>query len=638
MIRLKILLLLLLLLSVLLSCEDQVQHQEEKPRANLAYQIFRKSTKEEDIKKKLSLLTKALAEIDDPADSLRSMIYDHKIYYLHRLDQLDSALYYSDLMIADGIKRRDTLEQARAFYRKARTFFYKGNHAEVLQNSFQSQKYYLLAGDSTNAARRLVELAIAQIRLGDLSGSQESATKALSILEKNRDSTYLTSAHNNLAMTFKRLHDPGEAVAEYYKALKYSRSKEADLEILNNIAVLYAEQKEFEKSLSLFDSIRPLAAPGAALYQIKDNLYITQWLASGVDVEDSLKQVLHLRRQTEGSPGLLSSVEHLARVNKEQHPQEALKYATAYYELAQEKSVRDELNALEYLIELAPAPKSRDYAVIYINLNDSLVHSMEKAKNLFAKIKYDEEQKLQHISRLKALSARQHINLLNQRNQRNIAVLGILLLGGLTGFFYYFLLQRHKYEKVREIHQTEARISKRIHDELANDVYNVMTELENPQNLNKEITLNKLEDIYTRTRNISRENRPVATGPDYADDLHYMLSHNTPQTVKLYLAGLQNISWNKYKDETKMVIYRVLQELMVNMKKHSAASLVSLSFQENSSKLLISYRDNGKGLSKGALRKGSGLSNMNNRIKSIGGSSAIVEEENGFSMEITLPV
>lgn len=79
---------------------------------------------------------------------------------------------------------------------------------------------------------------------------------------------------------------------------------------------------------------------------------------------------------------------------------------------------------------------------------------------------------------------------------------------------------------------------------------------------------------------------------------------------------METIPWEKLSVNKKQVLYRVLQELMTNMKKHSQANLVAINFQHNK-KLIVSYKDNGKGT---MLKKGTGLNHTENRMASIKGS------------------
>ncbi len=200
--------------------------------------------------------------------------------------------------------------------------------------------------------------------------------------------------------------------------------------------------------------------------------------------------------------------------------------------------------------------------------------------------------------------------------------------------FYKFQI-RHKREKIREIYNTETRISKVIHDELANDVYNVMSGLEG---IAPAETMDKLEHIYSLTRNISRENMQIDTGPGYLDHLTALLSAICPEDARLIISG-RTISLNDLNPEKKFVVYRVLQEIMVNMKKHSRASLVALVITEEKKYLKIDYSDNGEGTTRQAIQNGNGLQNVENRISSINGKLTFeTEKTKGLKIMILIPV
>ncbi|GHA47907.1 hypothetical protein GCM10007103_31050 [Salinimicrobium marinum] len=623
----------------ILACREDIPNNSFEKRNDRAYRLLEKSKATEDIEQKLNLLSSALEEIPTSRDTLSAIIYDNLIYYYNLNKILDSSIYYSNLLINYGIETKDTLQIAKGYYRKASAFNFKNDQVNVLRNTFEAQKHYLLAGDSINAGQRGLELSIAQTRLGDFPGSQNSAVWALSLLENSSDSLYMASIYNNLAVTYRKMNDLDESIREYNNALKYVGTQADSLTVMNNLANIYAEKEEYDTSLDLLSSIIPLAEKTNALNRFKDNYYYTLWLRNKADVADSLISIMEARNRDHDLTGLLASYDHLVRIYEEDDPEKALHYANRYYETARKlHSVSDEVSALYYLVNLSPPRASKTYALTYIRLNDSILSARDQVKNLFAKINYDEERKLAEIDLLEKTTFQQQLEVLRGRNRLNIAILlGILLLGSVA-VIYYYLKQRHKKERIREIHATEARISKKIHDELANDVYNVMTELERPANLNKDVTLNKLESIYLRTRNISRENTPLPTGSNYQEDLHDMLSQSVPAHVNLYLSGFNEISWSKVSRESKIVVYRVLQELMVNMKKHSDASIVSLNFNENSSKLKITYNDNGSGFSSAELKKGAGLKNVENRIETIGGSFNFHPEKNtGFSAEILIP-
>lgn len=615
---------------------------EEKPeqeRSDPAFKTFTEAKATTDIDEKLRLLSRAAKEINTPRDTLLPNILDFQIYYHSLKKDHDSSLYFSDLMINTGIKTGDTSTIAKGYYRKAQTYLTLGDQEKVLQHVYKAQRLYRSIGDSVQAGRRLVEQANAQDRLGDFTGSHQSATEALQFLQPT-DSVYRSSAYNIIGLTSFELGDFEESIEEYKNALRFSASLSDSLIIHNNIALNYRELKDFKTADSIWSlALKKSDKNSPSGLRLADNYYYNRFLESGTNTAPALEEIAARRDEINDLQGLLGSYNHLSSVYAESNPAKAEKMAIKYLQISRDLgNPVVQLEALKKLITLNSGSTKGAYQAEYFRLNDSIINARNQIKNVFAKIKYDEEQKLNEIDRLRDITGTQKVELLQERNQKNLALLiGLLVIGG-AGFVYYHLKQHHRKEKIREVHNTEARISKKIHDELANDVYNVMTEIEHPATFDKEKTLDKLEGIYYRTRNISRENSPVITGAGFKDNLHHMLSISTPTKSRLYLTGLNDIHWEEINAEVKSVIFRVLQEMMVNMKKHSKASLVSLNFKTTSSRLQILYRDNGVGISSERLEKGSGLQNMETRIALVNGRINFQPDTNGFSAEISIPV
>ena len=107
------------------------------------------------------------------------------------------------------------------------------------------------------------------------------------------------------------------------------------------------------------------------------------------------------------------------------------------------------------------------------------------------------------------------------------------------------------------------------------------------------------------------------------------MQHNRKDT-KVVINNINTIDWHNVADHKKMVIYRALQELMVNMKKHSKAKVVSIVFKENKKKKEIRYTDDGIGITNKEIKL-NGLLNVESRIKGIGGSfNFTTSKGNGF--------
>jgi len=116
-----------------------------------------------------------------------------------------------------------------------------------------------------------------------------------------------------------------------------------------------------------------------------------------------------------------------------------------------------------------------------------------------------------------------------------------------------------------------------------------------------------------------------------------MLSTYNSNDTNVIINGIEKVNWETIDDIKKVTIQRVLQELMVNMKKHSEAPVVVLKFENSANTVVINYTDNGKGCEKNQIIK-NGWQNMENRILSIKGTITFDSEpEKGFKVKITLP-
>lgn len=625
------------LLFLFTACQKkEIKTDSKTKRADSVSYFFEKAKETDSLPQKISFYNKSLQKFEKDSDTLLPLLLDHKIYYHNRLKEYDSALFFADSLKRLATSQKDSSWLALAFYRKAVINRYQGNQEAVFENAFKSRQHYLQLKDSSKAARRSLEMATAQSRMQDYIGSQETATEALGYLNSREDIEYLSSAYNIIAIAYRNQGFYEDAIKEYQNALRYASNFEDSLAYQNNIGLVYQDQHKYDKAISVFEEIYSKVSQEDYRSRARylDNLAFTKWLKDkDLNITPDLLQALQWRQEHNNTNDLTSSYENLSRFFENRNKAKAINFAEKWLQSAKaNKSLQAKVNALEHLLQLDP--ENVNYVSDYIRLNDSLTNGSLGAKNSFAKIRFDEERKQQQISRLETSAAIQALE--NQEIKvRNyfLAFFAILVIG-LAGFILYYNRQKHKREKIREIYNTETRISKIIHDELANDVYNIMSSLEA---IAPARTMDKLEHIYSRTRNISRENSDITTGPGYLDHLLASLSSICPEDTRLIISGEKSISWNELKDEKKLVIYRVLQEIMVNMKKHSKASLVALVFNEEEKDLKIDYSDNGNGTSIQDIKNGNGLQNVENRIFSIDGK-LIFETEKGKGLKIMIRI
>lgn len=94
--------------------------------------------------------------------------------------------------------------------------------------------------------------------------------------------------------------------------------------------------------------------------------------------------------------------------------------------------------------------------------------------------------------------------------------------------------------------------------------------------------------------------------------------------------------------DQKLAVFRIIQEALRNVRKHSGASRVQICGAQRESRIEVSLEDDGKGfdllaVSSSYPRRGMGLAGMHERAKAIGGRLEI-DSEPGHGTHITLAI
>lgn len=96
----------------------------------------------------------------------------------------------------------------------------------------------------------------------------------------------------------------------------------------------------------------------------------------------------------------------------------------------------------------------------------------------------------------------------------------------------------------------------------------------------------------------------------------------------------------------EIALFRVLQESLTNVHRHSGASDVSIHFQHEADAVILEIRDFGRGIQKERLRllhevtaeSGVGLAGMRERLHELNGTLEIESDDHGTSMRATVPL
>lgn len=91
--------------------------------------------------------------------------------------------------------------------------------------------------------------------------------------------------------------------------------------------------------------------------------------------------------------------------------------------------------------------------------------------------------------------------------------------------------------------------------------------------------------------------------------------------------------------EVSTALYRIVQEALTNIAKHSQATKVNLRLEETADKILLSIKDNGCGFNKNDNTTGFGLQGMEERTAALQGKLAILSEcDRGCEIRAKIPL
>ncbi|WP_420570638.1 ATP-binding protein [Kordia sp.] len=558
--------------------------------------------------------------------------------YYNKLEKYDSAIVANNKVLRILESEFDTLSVAKrrnlngTYYKKIDSF------ETAYENYTKSKELYLIKGDTINAGKVLLNIANLQKQNGNFGASQLSALDGLDYLKDSGHIRNIAGLYNALSVVSKET-DKLKAAEEYInKAIELAKDsisirkigKKNITTFKNTKANIFKESEQYDKAIEIYKDL--LNDKGNDILEnkrINTNLAYTLFLKNGFNkTSDSLlRNSLSYFYSKENLSAIYSAQLKLAELYQDK---DVLQYSK-YIDLAAESAKK--LGNLTSVYEVMEVKLRSDYSREdfdrYVALGRQLETKEEDLNHfyIYERYNYDKAEKAKITALNKARESK--IRFL-------ILLLTVIVLLVLIFFIYQKIKRRHKIEKVKTVHSTEARISSKVHDELANDIHNLMAQLET-SDPDKDIVLDKLDTIYNNARDISKQNRSVETGEAFVDELNNLFRSYQSEAVNVLLKRYDVSIWNGISSHIKVTIYRVLQELLTNMKKHSNAGLVVVSIEKENKQLFIQYIDNGKGFTEEISKNG--LQNAENRIQAIQGKLTFdTELHKGCKFSINVPV
>ncbi|WP_433779033.1 hypothetical protein [Flavobacterium anhuiense] len=547
-----------------------------------------------------------------------------------------------------AIKIKKTSEKAQAFFSAGKydsAYFYF-NKTQLLCDPKEDYP-----DEYVSSLNYMVEILQ---RYGNYYEAEDKLIKAFPYLEKTSDKKHGTNAYTFMAYNYFYTYNTEKALYYHRKALKRAKSTFRKARILSEIAFVYIQQKKYREAKNILEPISKCKIADKITpsnTNIVRSAILYNLALSYIGLENHKKKALKcLNESLELTIPYNNDFDLISNYfgfylyySKQNNPELKKLYAEkSYYAAKRAKSAGNEIDRLADLLEADKAENSKKHWEIYTKKNDSLNLSRKTAKNQFADLIYDSKKDKEENLELKNQKAEKELQLQKQKNRAYISYVVISISIISLVFIYFYITTKGKKESNNEVFKNEMRISEKLKLELEKDIDKILLFTEDydlEKEENKEKFLSHLNNIYLKTRNISRENSEIVTDENFEKALKEMISGYTNQNLNIITNGLNTFSWSKIDRVKKITLFRVLQEIFDQMKALNNPSLASIAFKKEKKNILITYTDNGNEISSKYDLLEKRLQNVENRIETIKGTINFdANSESGFKISIKFPI
>ncbi len=543
----------------------------------------------------------------------KAMALNNKGIVYDVIGNYDSALYYynSSLEIADAIHNLGL--KANVNNNIGLVFWNKGEYEKALKCYFISLKIFENLKTKKGIANVYSNIGLIYSDLGKLKESLDFHFQSLRIKEGMNDNYGIGVSLTNIGNTYQEMDSISLAIKYYERSIKF-KNQSNDLYGLaiayNDIGTAYATLRNRKEALKY----HLLALP--------------------------------IREKLNDEYGLITTCNNLAelyRINGEYKT--SLFYCLKSLGLAQKLKSNTKLKVVylflsDYYKDVKDYQKSLFFYEKYDLIKDS-IYSNESNRNITEmQTKYLTEKKEQQLQ-LKTLE-------FDKQKYRNkiqiILFISFALLIFVTSlFFIYRNKQRQIAEQISENNRQEKlrfkavidseekeriRIAKELHDGLGQllssaklNISSLEDGIPEEDEYLLENSLKIIDEAVTEVRNISHNLMP-ATLMSYGLIEAIGVLVNKINDSKQIGISFNNENFNATLEiETKIALYRITQEVINNMLKHSQAKNIDIRLSNFENRVSLAIKDNGIGFNTAEIKnsKGIGWQNIYSRVSILNG-------------------
>ncbi|MGB1308935.1 MAG: sensor histidine kinase [Oceanihabitans sp.] len=372
-----------------------------------------------------------------------------------------------------------------------------------------------------------------------------------------------------------------------------------------------------------------------------------------IELSNSYLKTLNSKINTIQNSAFLNTYYTLAlayNANANQKYKRAEQYVQSIYKQIHASHEASNLMQLEKLLaniheNLGNSKQSLIHYKSFVNIRDSVNKANSRKKFAYVQSLFESEKKDLEISK-----QQKNIKLLSTKNQlkNQWLIFGSLFLIALFIIVILWRSKKHANHKtelqktfsknlIHNLEKERKRISSELHDGIGQNLLLIKNQTLDASE-DKKIELALIEDTINDVRQISQNLHPFrfeklglfASIKDTVETFQ--------QSSKIFYSEDIEIPKDSITKDKEIFVYRMIQECLNNVEKHSQATACKISLEEQDNSLLFEIKDNGIGFNvtkNSNLLKSLGLKTLKERAQLIGAELSIHSVlENGTTIKI----
>ncbi len=563
-------------------------------------------------------------------DGIKGKAYNHIGIVHDVINEWDKALLYYDTALICGEEANDSITIASVHNNIGLIYWNKSHYDKAANEFFKSLKIFEAICMQKGVANNYNNIGLIFMEQERDSAAIQYHQKALKIRKEINDSYGINDSRLNLGTLYFSIKNYDSSLYYYHKALIFYQEKNYHYALgnaYNGLGMIYEDLKMFDSAFHYYDK--------------------------------AINEHLKVQNNYKAASSLLNKASVFRQMNNQD---KELTTLIKGYELVKDQTyskVRSKLlfQLAELYYKKGKYKKAADLYMEFKPIKDSLFNK-ERAEIIEElKVRYETEKKEQENLRLAKENELKELKLITEKkNKQNL--LYLFGIGGVFSIIFFLLIfNRYRLKKQTEVERRigeqktlgykavieaeekeRIRIAKDLHDGIGQllstarvNIAALQGDVAKEDEILLKNSLDVLDESIKEVRNISHNMMPVA-----------LIEFGLIKAVEVLVARIneanaliidfqhQGVKESRIEQSTEISLYRIIQEVINNMLKHSEAAKIIIELKKTGNIILLKIQDDGKGFNLDDIdkSKGIGWKNIYSRISMINGNMDIKSNPN----------